>query len=449
MPKDKTGFFCAECGYECGKWMGKCPACGAWNTFAEAPQTRVSSAARRVGGGNKAEPITAIAAEGTGRIPTGIGEMDRVLGGGLVPGSCTLIGGDPGVGKSTLLLQACGELAKGHRVLYITGEESLEQVKQRAVRLGISEALLFVLAETDVENMLEAVDNIKPGFIVIDSVQTMSHPRIDSAPGSVSQVREGAAAFTRLAKTSMVSVMLIGHVTKEGALAGPRILEHMVDTVLYFEGERTDAYRIVRTVKNRFGSTQEIGVFEMREAGMQEVPNPSALFLSGRERHLPGCAVICAMEGTRPLLAELQALLSTSAFGMPRRMATGMDYQRVVMLMAVLEKRLGLALHDQDAYVNVVGGLRLQERAADLGVVAALVSSFRSRPVDMDTVLIGEVGLTGEVRAVSHLDKRLQESAKLGFKRAVIPAGNTMALAPPMAVTAVQDVREALEHILA
>ncbi len=423
MAKQKTIFICNGCGHETGKWMGQCPSCGQWNTLVEAsagsPQKRVADVAAL----SRPQPtkLKDVPAFTRGRKQTGIAELDRVLGGGLVEGSTVLIGGDPGVGKSTLLLQCCPELARDCPLLYVTGEESTAQVKARAKRLNVESDNLYLLGETDVEAAAAHARELGAGIVIVDSIQTMSVGSLESAQGSVTQVRESTGCLSKLARDTGASVLIVGHVTKEGALAGPRVLEHMVDTVLYFEGERLDAFRILRAAKNRFGSTNEIGVFEMGDAGMRSVDNPSELFLSMRSVAAPGCAVVCALEGTRPVLLEMQALVSRSVFTAPRRMAAGLDYNRVVLLLAVLEKKLGYALGNQDAYVNVVGGLRLDERSVDLGVAAALASSFMNKAIPADTVVIGEIGLTGEVRQVAHLARRVQECAKLGFTRALVP----------------------------
>ncbi len=422
MAKPKTVYVCNSCGHETGKWVGQCPSCGQWNSMVEAegaPQKRA------VGAGVRSRPqptrLSEVPAFTRGRKRTGIQELDRVLGGGLVEGSTVLIGGDPGVGKSTLLLQCCPELARDCPLLYVTGEESSAQVKARAKRLGVESDNLYLLGETDVEAAADHARSLGAGIVIVDSIQTMSVGSLESTQGSVTQVRESTGCLSKLARDTGASVLIVGHVTKEGALAGPRVLEHMVDTVLYFEGERLDAFRILRAAKNRFGSTNEIGVFEMGDAGMRSVDNPSELFLSMRNEIEPGCAVVCALEGSRPVLLEMQALVSRSVFTAPRRMAAGLDYNRVVLLLAVLEKKLGYALGNQDAYVNVVGGLRLDERAVDLGIAAALASSFMNKAIPADTVVIGEVGLTGEVRQVAHLARRVQECAKLGFTRALVP----------------------------
>ena len=425
----KSVFFCQNCGHEEAKWLGQCPACGEWNTFVE---EKVDAGATRGNAGTarfvresvrKADvvPITEVTADDDVRCRTGIRELDRVLGGGIVPGSLVLVGGDPGIGKSTLLLQACQKLAGEKKILYISGEESQAQIKLRANRMGDFTSSLLLLCETNLEIIRGVIEKEKPELVVIDSIQTMYSEEISSAPGSVSQVRESTNLFMQLAKGLCISIFIVGHVTKEGTVAGPRVLEHMVDTVLYFEGDRHASYRILRAVKNRFGSTNEIGVFEMGQTGLAEVDNPSEYMLSGRPEHASGSVVACSMEGTRPILIEIQALVCHSNFGMPRRTAAGTDYNRVNLLMAVLEKRLGMALGSSDAYVNIAGGIRMNEPAIDLGIVMALVSSYRNRPIDEKMIVFGEVGLSGEVRAVNMPDERVAEAKKLGFETCVLP----------------------------
>ena len=425
----KSVFFCQNCGHEESKWLGQCPACGEWNTFVE---ERVSSgvtkgttaAARAVRESvreAKVIPLNDVTADDDVRIRTGIRELDRVLGGGIVPGSLVLVGGDPGIGKSTLLLQVCQRLADRKKVLYISGEESQAQIKLRANRMGAFASGLYLLCETNLETIRGVIEKEKPELVIIDSIQTMYSEEVSSAPGSVSQVRESTNIFMQLAKGLCIPVFIVGHVTKEGTVAGPRVLEHMVDTVLYFEGDRHASYRILRAVKNRFGSTNEIGVFEMRQTGLEEVENPSEYMLSGRPEHASGSVVACSMEGSRPILIEIQALVCHSNFGMPRRTAAGTDYNRVNLLMAVLEKRLGMALGNSDAYVNIAGGIRMNEPAIDLGIVMALVSSYRNRPIDEKTIVFGEVGLSGEVRAVNMPEQRVAEAKKLGFETCILP----------------------------
>lgn len=451
--KKSTVFFCQNCGFESAKWMGQCPGCREWNTFVE---EQVSTAALKKNGtqGSTARQKPAVLSEITmekeDRISTGMQELDRVLGGGVVAGSLTLVGGDPGIGKSTLLLQVCRNFSDaGAKVLYISGEESLKQIKMRAERIGSFNDNLLLLCETNLSLIEDTIRSRKPQIVIIDSIQTMYSEDVSAAPGSVSQVRESTALFLQLAKGLGVSIFIVGHVTKEGTVAGPRVLEHMVDTVLYFEGDRYASYRILRSVKNRFGSTNEIGVFEMREEGLTEVKNPSEYMLSGRPKDACGCVVACTVEGTRPLMVEMQALVCHSNFGIPRRQATGVDFNRVNLLMAVLEKRLGLRMSGCDAYVNLAGGIRIQEPAVDLGMVMAIVSSFKNRPVDESTVVFGEVGLSGEVRAVSLAEQRLQEAVKLGFTTCVMPKANADMLknTKSIKVIGVSNVQEAIELI--
>lgn len=451
--KKSTVFFCQNCGFESAKWMGQCPGCREWNTFVE---EQVSTAALKKNGtqGSTARQKPAVLSEITmekeDRISTGMQELDRVLGGGVVAGSLTLVGGDPGIGKSTLLLQVCRNFSDaGAKVLYISGEESLKQIKMRAERIGSFNDNLLLLCETNLSLIEDTIRSQKPQIVIIDSIQTMYSEDVSAAPGSVSQVRESTALFLQLAKGLGVSIFIVGHVTKEGTVAGPRVLEHMVDTVLYFEGDRYASYRILRSVKNRFGSTNEIGVFEMREEGLAEVRNPSEYMLSGRPKDACGCVVACTVEGTRPLMVEMQALVCNSNFGIPRRQATGVDFNRVNLLMAVLEKRLGLQMSGCDAYVNLAGGIRIQEPAVDLGMVMAIVSSFKNRPVDESTVVFGEVGLSGEVRAVSLAEQRLQEAVKLGFTTCVMPRANADMLknTKNIKVIGVSNVQEAIELI--
>lgn len=425
----KSVFFCQNCGHEESKWLGQCPACGEWNTFVE---ERVSSgvtkgttastrSVRESVRDAKVIPLNDVTADDDVRIRTEIRELDRVLGDGIVPGSLVLVGGDPGIGKSTLLLQVCQRLADRKKVLYISGEESQAQIKLRANRMGAFASGLYLLCETNLETIRGVIEKEKPELVIIDSIQTMYSEEVSSAPGSVSQVRESTNIFMQLAKGLCIPVFIVGHVTKEGTVAGPRVLEHMVDTVLYFEGDRHASYRILRAVKNRFGSTNEIGVFEMRQTGLEEVENPSEYMLSGRPENASGSVVACSMEGTRPILIEIQALVCHSNFGMPRRTAAGTDYNRVNLLMAVLEKRLGMALGNSDAYVNIAGGIRMNEPAIDLGIVMALVSSYRNRPIDEKTIVFGEVGLSGEVRAVNMPEQRVAEAKKLGFETCILP----------------------------
>ena len=419
-------YFCQECGYESSKWMGQCPGCKAWNSFAEEP---VSTGKKASGGGKsvsrqQSEPVILkeISLKEDERQTTNIGELDRVLGGGIVPGSLVLVGGDPGIGKSTLLLQVCRNLAEnGSSVLYISGEESLRQIKLRANRIGTFNENLQLLCETNLDTVREVMERKKPDVAIIDSIQTMFDEEIGSAPGSVSQVRESTNVLMQIAKGMGVSIFIVGHVTKEGTVAGPRVLEHMVDTVLYFEGDRHASYRILRGVKNRFGSTNEIGVFEMRKDGLAEVANPSEFMLNGKPEGASGSVVVCSVEGTRPILIEIQALVCRTNFGIPRRQTTGTDFNRVNLLMAVLEKRLGIQIGDCDAYVNIAGGMKINEPAIDLGIIMAIVSSYKNRPIDEKTIVFGEVGLSGEVRAVSQAQQRVQEARKLGYETVIMP----------------------------
>lgn len=425
--KAATVFFCQNCGYESSKWMGQCPGCKEWNSFVEETVSKtphMGGASASTGRRSSLAPSTLadISISEENRIVTGIGELDRVLGGGIVQGSLTLVGGDPGIGKSTLLLQVCRNLSgAGHKVLYISGEESLAQIKMRADRLGEFTREMQLLCETNLDEITEVIQSCKPEAVVIDSIQTMYNENVSAAPGSVSQVRESTGILLQLAKGLGVSVFIVGHVTKEGTVAGPRVLEHMVDTVLYFEGDRHASYRILRGVKNRFGSTNEIGVFEMREQGLVEVQNPSEYMLNGRPENASGSVVACTMEGTRPLLVEIQALVCQSNFGIPRRQTTGTDFNRVNLLMAVLEKRSGLQLASCDAYVNITGGMKIMEPAIDLGIVLAIVSSFRNRSMSPKLIAFGEVGLSGEVRAVSMARQRVAEAEKLGFTTCIVP----------------------------
>lgn len=433
-------FFCGECGYESTKWLGKCPACGSWNTMLE--QKKISS----IPSINNltyahAIPLADVTTTASGRVSSGIGELDRVLGGGIVPGSVTLLGGDPGIGKSTLLMQTAAELTKQGTVLYVTGEESASQLKLRAERLGVGGDML-ILAENDLSAIESEVDRIKPAYVMIDSIQTMYSADCSGTNGSISQIREATSLITRMAKRTGAATFIVGHVTKDGAIAGPRILEHMVDTVLYFEGDRQDSFRLLRSVKNRFGSTDEIGVFEMRSTGMAEISDPSTLFITGTD--LPGCAVTCAMEGTRPMMVEVQALLSISPFSNPRRMAAGLDNNRLVLLLAVLEKKAGLRFYDKDVYTNVVGGIRLDERACDLAVAMCIAGAGADIALPPRTAILGELSLTGEVRPVNRLDKRIQECARLGFSHIVVPNSDTLPKVDGLNYTRVKNIREAL-----
>ena len=433
-------FFCGECGYESTKWLGKCPACGSWNTMLE--QKKISSAPS-INNLTYAHaiPLADVTTTASGRVSSGIGELDRVLGGGIVPGSVTLLGGDPGIGKSTLLMQTAAELTKQGTVLYVTGEESASQLKLRAERLGVGGDML-ILAENDLSAIESEVDRVKPAYVMIDSIQTMYSADCSGTNGSISQIREATSLITRMAKRTGAATFIVGHVTKDGAIAGPRILEHMVDTVLYFEGDRQDSFRLLRSVKNRFGSTDEIGVFEMRSTGMAEISDPSTLFITGAD--LPGCAVTCAMEGTRPMMVEVQALLSTSPFSNPRRMAAGLDNNRLVLLLAVLEKKAGLRFYDKDVYTNVVGGIRLDERAGDLAVAMCIAGAGADIALPPRTAILGELSLTGEVRPVNRLDKRIQECARLGFSHIVVPNSDTLHKVDGLNYTRVKNIREAL-----
>ncbi|WP_010095810.1 DNA repair protein RadA [Ornithinibacillus scapharcae] len=451
MAKRKTKFVCQECGYESAKWLGKCPGCNNWNTLVEETAITGKQSRHTFSGisqaGSKPERITSIESQDEPRIATKLNELNRVLGGGVVPGSLVLIGGDPGIGKSTLLLQVSSQLADQELpVLYISGEESTRQTKLRAERLGVNSDLLYVLSETNLQDIANHIEDLKPALVVIDSIQTIYREEVSSAPGSVSQVRECTSELMRIAKTSNIPVFIVGHVTKEGAIAGPRLLEHMVDTVLYFEGERHHTYRILRGVKNRFGSTNEMGIFEMKEEGLREVKNPSEIFLEERSKGAAGSTVVASMEGTRPVLVEIQALISPSSFGNPRRMANGLDNNRVPLLMAVLEKRVGMMLQNQDAYLKVAGGVKLDEPAIDLAVTISIASSFRDIPTRPDDIFIGEVGLTGEIRRVSRIEQRVQEAAKLGFKRVICPKNNLDGWTIPkgIEVIGIQSVQEAL-----
>lgn len=418
----KSIFFCQNCGHEENKWLGQCPMCKEWNTFVEEAVRVTKSSTVKMAKEAEVVALKHVETENEERIHTSIEELDRVLGGGVVPGSLILVGGDPGIGKSTLLLQVCQKLCeKKKQVLYISGEESLKQIKLRANRMGDFTEDLFLLCETNLEVIKTVIEKRRPEMVVVDSIQTMYSEDVTSAPGSVSQVRESTNVFMQLAKGLGISIFIVGHVTKEGTVAGPRVLEHMVDTVLYFEGDRHASYRILRGVKNRFGSTNEIGVFEMRQNGLTEVQNPSEFMLSGRPENASGSVVACSMEGTRPILLEIQALVCNSNFGMPRRTAAGTDYNRVNLLMAVLEKRAGIHLSNADAYVNIAGGIKMNEPAIDLGIVMAIVSSYRNRPIDEKTIVFGEVGLSGEVRAVSMPEQRVAEAKKLGFETCIVP----------------------------
>lgn len=452
MAKAKTTvFFCQSCGYESSKWMGQCPGCKEWNTFVEETVDKKSVGKTRAAvSETKPVPLSAIEASTDERVSTQMSELDRVMGGGIVSGSLVLVGGDPGIGKSTLLLQVCRNLAAQKiNVLYISGEESLQQIKIRAQRVGSFEDSLHLLCETNLDTIRSVIDREKPQIVVIDSIQTMYSEDVGSAPGSVSQVREATSVLMQIAKGMNITIFIVGHVTKEGVVAGPRVLEHMVDTVLYFEGDRYAAYRILRGVKNRFGSTNEIGVFEMCQEGLREVKNPSEYMLSGKPEGASGSVVACSMEGTRPILLEVQALVCHTNFGMPRRTAAGTDYNRVNLLMAVLEKRLGLKLSDCDAYVNIAGGIRMNEPAIDLGIVLAIVSSYKERPIDEKTICFGEVGLSGEVRAVSMAEQRVLEAKKLGFTTCILPQVSRESMRPVEGIrlVGVRTVKDAMDYL--
>lgn len=450
--KEKVVYICTECAYEAPRWFGKCPGCDSWNTLEEERVKPVKTGLRTASDKKESETpvnINELTAGTEARYVTGIKEFDRVLGGGVVKGSLILIGGDPGIGKSTLMLQMCNSIDKDIVILYVTGEESKKQIKLRAQRLGVSNENLYVLAHTDVDVIVATIEKTKPSLVIIDSIQTMYKDGVSSSPGSVSQVRESTAAFARTAKTLSVPIFIVGHVNKEGSIAGPKVMEHMVDAVLYFEGERRLSYRILRTVKNRFGPTSEIGVFEMRDTGLIEVDNPSMLFLNGRPENVSGTSIVCVMEGTRPLLAEIQALVTPTYFPAPRRMTDGLDYNRLCLLLAVLEKRAGLFYSNQDVYINVAGGIRLDEPSADLATVLSLASCVKDIPIPEDTVIMGEVGLAGEIRPVAQLERRLQESARLGFKNAIIPARNKIDInAFAINIKAAKSVREAVNFAL-
>ncbi len=457
--KVTTVYFCQNCGYESSKWMGQCPGCREWNTMVEEVVRSSSGTASKTSGSrtersdSRPQTLASISMEEEDKIFTHMEEFDRVLGGGIMPGGLVLVGGDPGIGKSTLLLQMCKLLSdEKKKVLYISGEESLKQIKMRAVRIGEFSEDVKLFCETDLDRVETTIENEKPEVVVIDSIQTMFCERVSAPPGSVSQVREATGVFLRLAKSMGISVFIVGHVTKEGTVAGPRVLEHMVDTVLYFEGDRHASYRILRSVKNRFGSTNEIGVFEMRKEGLVEVKNPSEFMLDGRPEGASGSVVACAMEGTRPMLIEIQALVCDSNFQIPRRQTTGTDFNRVNLLMAVLEKRLSLHMGQMDAYVNLAGGMRLQEPALDLGIVMALISSFKNRPIEGKTVIFGEVGLSGEVRGVSMASHRVTEAKKLGFDTCILPLSNYESLLPEekkgMKFFGVSNVAEAVEMLI-
>lgn len=449
MKKSKTIFYCTECGNETGKWMGQCPACGAWNTLIEAPQESKASSVGATRRFSRPQKLSELETEEELRFSTGIHEFDRVLGGGAVRGSLVLVGGAPGIGKSTLLLQLCGQVGDQERILYVSGEESQRQIKMRAQRLGVDFGDIYVLAETDIAAVLSAIDELEPTILIVDSIQTMFDAEANSTPGSISQVRECTMRIMRSAKDKGYTAFVVGHVNKEGSIAGPKVLEHMVDCVLYFEGDQSLSYRILRSAKNRFGSTNEIGVFEMNDKGLSEVRNPSEMLLSGRPVNAPGTCVVAVMEGTRPVLAEIQALVTPSGYSGARRNANGVDYNRANLLIAVLEKRGGLLLSGCDSYINVVGGLQLDETAVDLAVILALASSHKDLPLGSDLAAVGEVGLSGEIRSVNHLNHRLSEISRLGLKRCVIPAHvrDDVQKFPGLETIPVKNVREAMKAV--
>ncbi len=453
MAKAKTVYYCTNCGNETPKWQGRCPACGAWNTLEEhieKPAAAGRAKSAPVGMSRKPQKLSEVDTDSEIRFSTGMGELDRVLGGGAVAGSLVLVGGAPGIGKSTLLLQICNSLCAGRSVLYVSGEESERQLKLRATRLNVSPESLYILSETRLSDILEVVNEIRPDIVIIDSIQTLYNEENESSPGSVSQVKDCTMSLMQLSKSEGITVFVVGHINKDGNIAGPKVLEHMVDCVLYFEGDPNTSYRLLRAAKNRFGSTNEIGVFEMLDIGLQEVPNPSKMLLEGRPEGASGTCVACVMEGTRPVLAEVQALVTKTSFNVPRRAADGFDFNRAVLLMAVAEKRAGMRLNLFDAYLNVIGGLRLDEPGADLPVVLAIASSYRDQAISNELVAIGEVGLTGEIRSVSHMNQRLGEVARLGFKKCIIPKGGSEKLEIPEELTVyrVRNLREAIEVAL-
>jgi len=455
MAKTKTMFFCTECGNETAKWAGRCPACGAWNTIVEqesSPKSRARVSSGKSTGFHtvKAIQLTDIENKTEIRFSTGIKELDRVLGGGAVKGSLVLVGGAPGIGKSTLMLQICQSLCQFSKVLYVSGEESVSQLKLRAKRLGVHSGELLVLSETALDDVLRSVEDESPDILIVDSIQTLFNGALDSPPGSIGQVKDCTMSLMQLAKGQNITVFVIGHVNKEGSIAGPKVLEHMVDCVLYFEGEQHSTYRILRAAKNRFGATNEIGVFEMMSGGLEEVENPSKMLLSGRPDDAPGTCVTCVMEGARPVLAEIQALLAPAAYGTARRSSNGFDYNRAAMLLAVLEKRGGLKVSQCDAYLNIIGGLNLDEPAADLAAILALASSYLDKPIPSDLTAIGEVGLTGELRSVNHLDQRLAEVMRLGFKKCLVPKkrGKALQVFDQLQVVEVANIGEAIRMVL-
>lgn len=454
MAKAKTVFYCTNCGNETPRWQGKCPACGAWNTIEEHIEKPLAAGTKAksspVGQSKRPQRLQEISTEGEVRFSTGMGELDRVLGGGAVSGSLVLVSGAPGIGKSTLLLQICNRLCSGRKVLYVSGEESECQLKLRAERLGVSPEELFILSETRLSDVLEAAAETSPDILIVDSIQTLYNEENESSPGSISQVKDCTMSMMQLSKSNGITVFVVGHINKDGNIAGPKVLEHMVDCVLYFEGDPNSSYRLLRAAKNRFGSTNEIGVFEMQESGLVEVPNPSQMLLEGRPEGASGTCVSCVMEGTRPMLAEVQALVAKTMLNVPRRASDGFDFNRAVLMLAVMEKRAGMKMSMFDAYINVIGGLRLDEPGADLPIVLALASSYRDQCIPDDLVAIGEVGMTGEIRSVSHMNQRLAEIARLGFKKCMIPKGGSEKLDIPNGLTVyrVRNIREAIETAL-
>lgn len=454
MAKAKTVFYCTNCGNETPRWQGKCSACGAWNTIEEHIEKPIAGSVKTkaapVGQSKRPQRLQEISSEGETRFSTGMGELDRVLGGGAVAGSLVLVSGAPGIGKSTLLLQICNSLCADRSVLYVSGEESERQLKLRAERLGVAPESLFVLSETRLSDILETAAETKPDILIVDSIQTLYNEENDSSPGSVSQVKDCTMSMMQLSKSNGITVFVVGHINKDGNIAGPKVLEHMVDCVLYFEGDPNSSYRLLRAAKNRFGSTNEIGVFEMQDSGLTEVPNPSQMLLEGRPEGASGTCVSCVMEGTRPVLAEVQALVAKTMLNVPRRASDGFDFNRAVLLLAVMEKRAGMKMSMFDAYINVIGGLRLDEPGADLPVVLALASSYRDQCIPDDLVAVGEVGMTGEIRSVSHMNQRLAEIARLGFQKCMIPKGGSEKLEIPRGLTVyrVRNIREAIEAAL-
>ncbi len=452
MAKPKITYACQSCGYITHKWLGRCPECGDWDSLVEEVEREEKSAGKSRGltTSQKAMPLSQISLEHEERMTSGIGEFDLVLGGGIVTGSLVLVGGDPGIGKSTILLQVARHVtAMGKTVLYVSGEESIKQLKLRAQRLAAEGEKLFVISENNLEAISAAVTSLAPDLLIVDSIQTVFNPEITSAPGTVSQVRDATLTLMNLAKGKGIPTFIVGHVTKSGSLAGPKVLEHMVDTVLYFEGERHNVYRILRSVKNRFGSTNEIGLFEMTSYGLEEVKNPSEIFISHLGERYPGSVITASLEGTRPVLVEIQSLVSSTNFNNPRRMSVGYDHNKMVMMMAILEKKIGMALYDQDAYINVVGGMTLTEPATDLSILCAITSSYRNKPIDPHTLVFGEVGLTGEVRGVTHAEKRIREGQKLGFKRCILPKKNLEKLPPfeGIELIGVDQIRQVFDEL--